>query len=109
MEKSYVYILSNYNETVFYTGVTANLEKRMYEHINEITQGFTSKYKIKKLMYYEVHENIYNAITREKTIKRWKREWKLNLINCVNPLHNNLYENGEIMAIDTDNIPEQYL
>ena len=72
MEKfGYVYILANAKHTVFYTGVTSNLIKRMYEHSNELVDGFTKTYHVHKLMYYEIYDNIETALNREKQIKKW--------------------------------------
>ena len=92
----YVYILSNSNRTVFYTGVTSDLIKRMYEHKNELVDGFTKKYHIHELMYYEIHNDVTEAIRREKTIKKWKRAWKWNIIDKMNPMRKNLYVNNQI-------------
>ena len=94
----YVYILSNITDTVFYTGVTSNLLKRMYEHANGLVDGFTKTYHVHKLMYYEIHNDIREAIKREKTIKKWKRTWKWNIIDKVNPKRKNLYVNNEITS-----------
>ncbi|HNW25446.1 MAG TPA: GIY-YIG nuclease family protein [Candidatus Gastranaerophilaceae bacterium] len=99
MKQYYVYILTNYNRTVFYTGVTSDLIKRAYEHNNESADGFTKKYHIKQLLFYEIHYDILEAISREKTIKRWKRAWKWNLIKDVNPNLVNLYDNGNILPL----------
>ena len=99
-KQAYVYILSNLKDTVFYTGSTIDLKRRMYEHVNKLADGFTKKYNITKLLYYEVHTNYYNALSRERLIKRWKREWKWNIIDSVNPERVNLYQNGEILGID---------
>lgn len=85
MHQYFVYILTNSQNDVFYTGVTSNLEKRIYEHKSKVVKGFTEKYNTDKLIYFEVHEQIILAIQREKKIKRWKREWKLNLIKSINP------------------------
>ncbi len=82
---------SNRNGTL-YTGVTSNLVKRVYEHKNEIAQGFTSKYGCKTLVYFEVQENMADAITREKQIKSGSRKNKLALIESVNPYWRDLYE-----------------
>lgn len=76
----YVYIITNKKEGVLYIGVTNNLERRMYEHKNKLIKGFSSKYNLDKLMCFEVFQHIEYAIKREKNIKKWKREWKLNLI-----------------------------
>lgn len=81
----YVYILTNYTNSVFYTGVTNNLIKRIWEHKQKFVDGFTKKYNIWKLVYYEISENIETAILREKQIKNWRREKKLMLIKKVNP------------------------
>lgn len=100
MKDYYVYILSNYNQTVFYTGVTSDLIKRIYEHNNKLADGFTKSYNLVELLYYEVHGDILEAIKREKTIKRWKRSWKWNLIKSVNPEVKNLYEKGNILPFN---------
>ena len=92
----YVYILSNSNRTVFYTGVTSDLIKRMYEQKNELVDGCTKKYHIHELMYYEIHNDVTEAIRREKTIKKWKRAWKWNIIDKMNPMRKNLYVNNQI-------------
>ena len=76
----------------FYVGVTSNLIKRVYEHKHEITGGFTKKYRLQKLVYYELHSDPENAILREKRIKRWKRPWKVKLIEEKNPNWVDLYE-----------------
>lgn len=101
-KNAYVYILSNYNDTVFYTGVTSNLYKRMYEHSNKLVDGFTKNYNINKLLYYEIHSDIREAILREKKIKKYKREWKWRLIDSVNSERKNLYINGEIISLDSN-------
>ena len=69
-----------------YIGVTNNLERRVFEHKKELVDGFTKKYKCKKLVYYELHSRVEDAIRREKQLKNWKREWKLNLIKKGNPV-----------------------
>ena len=71
----------------------------MYEHTNKLADGFTAKYNVNILLYYEIYEDITYAIEREKKLKRWKREWKWNLVDRVNPEHKNLYNNGEIIVI----------
>ena len=71
----------------------------MYEHANKLADGFTAKYNINILLYYEIHEDITYAIEREKKLKRWKREWKWNLIDKINPKHENLYRNGLVVPI----------
>ena len=85
MEKQYyVYIMTNLSHTL-YTGVTNNLEKRVYEHKNKLVPGFTSKYNINMLVYFETYNDIRDAISREKQIKGWRREKKIALIESQNP------------------------
>jgi putative endonuclease len=88
----YVYILTNKTNNVLYTGVTHNLVKRVYEHKNKITKGFTSKYNVNKLVYYEAIDEIIVAIEREKEIKGWIRERKIELVRSKNPEWNDLYD-----------------
>lgn len=85
MKYYFVYILTNWNNKLVYVGITNNLERRIYEHKNKVLPGFTKKYNIAKLVYYEVYQNIWDAITREKAIKKWRREKKNNLIEAFNP------------------------
>ena len=86
MNKTYaVYILTNYLETSLYIGVTSNLQKRVWEHKNKVVKGFTEKYNVNKLVYYELTDSIETAINREKQLKRWHREWTINLIKEMNP------------------------
>lgn len=87
-----VYILTNYNETTFYIGVTGNLPKRIWEHKNKVVDGFTKKYNLNKLVYYEITDSPESAINREKQLKRWHRQWKINLIKEQNPNFEDLYE-----------------
>lgn len=87
----YVYIMGNERPTL-YIGVTNNLIKRVFEHKNELVEGFTKQYIIHKLLYFEEHLDINQAILREKQLKKWKREWKLRLIREKNPLLKDLYE-----------------
>lgn len=81
----YVYILTNKNKTVLYTGVTNNIIRRTYEHQQSYTKGFAEKYRTRILIYYECFESSYEAIKREKEIKGWRRQKKEELINRVNP------------------------
>ena len=82
----YIYIISNKIRTVFYIGVTSDLERRIYEHSSgTFENSFTSKYKCKHLIYYEEYNDIHNAISREKQLKKWSRQKKLNLIQTLNP------------------------
>lgn len=94
MSKTYaVYILTNYNETTFYIGVTGNLQKRIWEHKNKAINGFTKKYNVDKLVYYELTEDVKVALNREKQLKNWHRQWKINLIKEMNPNFKDLSEN----------------
>ncbi len=86
MKTSYTYILTNKYRTTFYIGVTSNLNKRTTEHQNGIGSEFTKKYDFKDLIYFEEFTDINQAIAREKQIKNWKKEWKLNLIKEKNPI-----------------------
>ena len=92
MKQSYVYILTNKFDTVLYTGVTDNLVKRVYQHRHKLMPGFTSKYNIDKLVYFEIFEDITEAIKREKQIKGGSRRKKVELIKKINPYFNDLYE-----------------
>lgn len=85
MKNYFVYILTNPTNTVLYIGVTNNLERRIYEHKNELIDSFTKKYNLKKLVYFEETSDIASAIAREKQLKNWRREWKFNLIKNLNP------------------------
>lgn len=87
----YVYIMTNNSNTVLYVGVTNNIIRRVFEHKNELTKGFTKKYKLHKIVYYEECLNIKSVIEREKQLKRWHRDWKLNLIKSSNPEFKDLY------------------
>jgi len=93
MKKFYVYIICSKRNGTLYTGVTSNIVKRIYEHKNNLVKGFTSKYNVNSLVWYEVHESAESAIRREKQIKKWNRAWKLRLIEKDNPQWNDLYEN----------------
>ncbi len=85
MKQYYVYIMTNKANMVLYTGVTNDLKRRVYDHKEKLFDGFTKKYNVVKLVYYEVFKTIESAIKREKQIKRWRREWKTKLIEKVNP------------------------
>ena len=87
-----VYILTNINNTTFYIGVTSNLPKSIWEHKNKFVDGFTKKYNVDKLVYYELTENIETAINREKQLKNWHRDWKIKLIKKINPNFDDLYK-----------------
>ena len=80
-----VYILASRRNGTLYAGVTANLVQRVWEHKNGVVEGFTKRYSVHLLVWFEFHENMLNAIAREKAIKEWKRKWKLDLIETTNP------------------------
>ena len=90
--KYWIYILTNKRNTTFYIGVTGNLEKRIWEHQNKTISGFSSKYNLDKLVYFEETNDVGSAINREKQLKNWHRDWKLNLIKENNPEFNDLFK-----------------
>ena len=94
MKSYYVYILTNWDGSVMYIGVTNDLERRLFEHKNKLVPGFSSKYKIDKLVYYEETPDVQAAIAREKQLKSWRREKKNALVASFNPewkdLHNGI-------------------
>ncbi|MGZ3182355.1 MAG: GIY-YIG nuclease family protein [Telluria sp.] len=87
----YVYMLADDRYGTLYIGVTSNLPQRVAQHRLERTEGFTKKYNVKKLVWYECHDEIGAAILREKQLKKWRREWKIRLIHSMNPMWNDLY------------------
>ena len=89
---SYIYFITNETNTVLYIGVTTNIVRRIFEHRNKLIDGFSSKYKLYKLVYFEVCSNLETALNREKQIKHWHREWKNNLISEFNPGWDDLYD-----------------
>ena len=91
MKLFFIYILANKKYGTLYIGVTSNLKKRVWEHKQGLVKGFTKKYKIVKLVYFEILENSNQAITREKQLKKWSREWKIKLIEKRNPNWKDLY------------------
>lgn len=92
MKAGYVYILASRRNGTLYVGVTSDLKGRVWEHKNDLVEGFTSKYGVHMLVYYEVTGDIRSAITREKQLKKWNRGWKLRLIESFNPTWRDLYE-----------------
>ena len=92
MKKYYVYILASKRNGTLYVGVTSNLVKRVWEHKNKIVKGFTEKYNVDLLVYFEEYDNPAEAIKREKNIKAWRRNWKLQLIEKDNPDWRDLYK-----------------
>lgn len=91
-KNGYLYILTNKPNGVLYIGVTSHLIKRVYEHKTHAVSGFSSRYHLTKLVYYEVYDDISEAILREKRMKKWKRDWKIELIEQHNPHWNDVYE-----------------
>ncbi len=87
-----VYILASKRNGTLYTGVTSNLLKRVWEHRNDLVEGFTKRYGVHQLVWFELHETMDSAIVREKRIKEWKRAWKLKLIESTNPEWRDIYE-----------------
>jgi putative endonuclease len=87
-----VYILASNKNGTLYVGVTSDLVKRIWEHKNDLVEGFTKRYKVHNLVWYELHNNMDAAIEREKNMKEWKRTWKINLIEKDNPNWNDLYD-----------------
>ena len=85
MNLYYIYILTNVYRTTFYIGVTNDLNKRVSQHNDKVGSVFTTQYNVTDLIYYETFEDINKAISREKQLKNWKKEWKLNLIKLKNP------------------------
>lgn len=85
MKRPAVYILASQRNGTLYIGVTSDLIKRIWEHKNDLVEGFTQKYKVHQLVYFEQHQDMLAAITREKQIKKWNRNWKLDLIEKSNP------------------------
>jgi len=88
---AYVYIMSNRKNGTLYVGVTGDLLKRIYEHKNAFVDSFTKKYHIKSLVYYEIYDEIIEAIKREKQLKKWRRSWKIDLIEKENKEWKDLY------------------
>jgi putative endonuclease len=87
-----VYLLASKRNGTLYAGVTSNLLKRVWEHKQHAVAGFTKKYNVTQLVWYEVHETMASAISREKQIKNWKRAWKINVIEAMNPQWRDLYD-----------------
>ncbi len=91
MKRSYVYILASKKRGTLYISVTSNLVKRVYEHKNNFVDGFTKRYNVHSLVHYEIFDDIYDAISREKLLKTWLRKWKIELIEKENPEWQDLY------------------
>jgi putative endonuclease len=99
----YVYLMASKRNGTLYVGVTSDLIKRVWEHKGKVVEGFTTKYDIGTLVWYEVHESAESAITREKQIKKWNRQWKLRLIEAMNPGWWDLY--GQICGERNSGFP----
>ena len=97
---SFVYIMASGRNGTLYTGVTTHLTRRAYQHREGLVPGFTARYDVKRLVWYERHTDVVEAIRREKAIKRWRRAWKLALIEELNPNWLDLYE------LLTSNLPQ---
>ena len=85
MKQAAVYLLASQRNGTLYVGVTSNLAQRVWQHKQGLVEGFTQRYGIKMLVWYELHETMYAAIEREKMIKKWRRDWKIALIEMANP------------------------
>lgn len=92
MNASYVYIMASQYKGTLYVGSTTDLIKRVWEHKNKAIPGFTERYSVSQLVYYEIHQTITEAARREKRFKNWCRQWKINLIDENNPTWRDLYE-----------------
>lgn len=92
MKQAAVYLLASQKNDTLYVGVTSNLVQRIWQHKNNVVEGFTKKYHVHTLVWYEIHDNMETAIAREKAIKEWKRAWKLQLIETNNPAWLDLYD-----------------
>ena len=88
----YVYLLASQRNGTLYVGVTSDLLRRVWQHKNDVRDGFTKEYGVHRLVYYEVHDDIQDAIAREKRIKKWNRSWKLEMIESMNPIWRDLYD-----------------
>ena len=92
MQGGFVYIMSNKRNGILYVGVTNDLLRRAHEHRNGLVQGFTKQYGLKRLVYYERHDDIRSALQREKTIKHWSRAWKVRTVHGFNPKWDDLFD-----------------
>ncbi len=91
MNQYYIYILAKGRNSTFYVGVTNDLVRRVWEHKEKLAEGFTKKYDVDKLVYYEIHNSVEEAIKKEKLVKKWRRQIKMEVIERVNPEWNDLY------------------
>jgi putative endonuclease len=95
----YVYLLTNWNHRVMYVGVTNDLSRRLYEHKNKLIKGFTEKYNLNKLVYFEETRDVQSALAREKEIKKWRREKKDALVQSVNPEWRDISDEGKDFSL----------
>ena len=91
MKQPAIYIMTNKHRGTLYVGVTSHLVKRVWEHKNNVVAGFSQKYRLHRLVYFELHDSMIGAISREKQIKKWRRDWKINLIEKLNADWRDLY------------------
>ena len=91
MKQHCVYLLASHYHGTLYVGVTSDLQKRVWQHRNDCIEGFTKRYGVHDLVWYELHDNMHAAIAREKAIKEWKRAWKIGLIEQANPEWKDLF------------------
>ena len=96
----FVYMITNWTNTVLYIGVTSDLEKKMAQQYSGALEGFTKKYNLKNLVFYEMYDDAETAISREKQLKRWRRKKKDFLVEKANPHWINLYEDGRLRSLD---------
>ncbi len=108
MKQYCVYILASKKNGTLYIGVTSDLLKRVWQHKNKTAEGFTKKYGVDRLVYYEQTEDVRSALDREKQLKNWKRQWKIELIEKENPEWNDLYDivTGREKGMDSGSSPE---
>ena len=92
MKQPHVYILANKRNGTLYIGVTSNLPQRVWHHKNDLVEAFTKRYGVHTLVWYETHETMESAISREKALKEWNRAWKIRLIEANNPTWRDLYQ-----------------
>ncbi len=104
-----VYILTNKNKTTLYVGVTRNLQRRIAEHKLHINDGFSKRYNLELLVYYEIFERLDAAVKREKQLKKWRREWKESLINELNPTWTDLSDEIGLNEDYLNSVKESYL
>ena len=90
-KRFWVYLLASQRDGTLYIGVTSNLVKRVWQHKNDAALGFTQRYGVHRLVWFEAHENAESAITREKQLKKWRRAWKIDLIEAADPTWRDLY------------------